>query len=104
MQRKRGRKGWLALKLDLEKAYDRISWPFLEVILCQVSFHASLNPLLGFCVSSASLSVLWNGEQLENFKPSRGLIQGDPLSPYLFVLSMEALSFKYVILETAKSI
>lgn len=43
-------------------------------------------------MTSASLSILWNGERLESFKPSRGIRHGDPLSPYLFVLCMDVLS------------
>lgn len=44
------------------------------------------------CVTGGSFSVLWNGEVLEAFKPKGGLRQGDPISPYLFVLCMERLS------------
>lgn len=43
------------------------------------------------CVAGPSMNVLWNGEKTEAFKPERGLLQGDPLSPYLFVLCMERL-------------
>lgn len=70
MRRKKGKKGWMALKLDLEKVYDRISWPFLDVVLRQVSFSSSLSSLINFCVSSTSFSVLWNGKQLDSFQPS----------------------------------
>lgn len=57
--------------------------------------------LIMFFVTSASLSILWNGEKLEAFQPKRGLRQGNPLSPYLFVLCMEVLSHR--ILEKVES-
>lgn len=78
--------------MNLEKAYDHIRWPFLEVVICKIDFNPSLISLIKFCISFASLVVLWNGEHVECFVPSRGLRQGDPLSPYLFILCMESLS------------
>uniref|UniRef100_A0A2N9ERH6 CCHC-type domain-containing protein n=1 Tax=Fagus sylvatica TaxID=28930 RepID=A0A2N9ERH6_FAGSY len=63
-------------------------------------FQAAFVPVLE-CVSTSSFSILVNGGQLENFKPSRGIRQGDPLSPYLFILCMEYLSLK--ILEACDS-
>ena len=83
--------GWMLLKLDLEKAYDRIRWDFLEDTLVAAVFSAQWVTWIMQCVAGPSMSVLWNGEQTKAFKPARGLRQGDPLSPYLFVLCMERL-------------
>lgn len=73
-------------KIDLEKG---IKWSFLRSVLEEIGFPISL---IMFTASSNSFSILWNGEKLPAFKPSRGLRQGDPLSPYLFVLCLEKLS------------
>lgn len=76
--RKRGRKGLMVVKLDIKKAYDRISWPLLAFVLQKVGFNHEISHLIMFCVSSPSLSVIWNGEVLEIFKPSRELRQEIP--------------------------
>ncbi|XP_057442323.1 uncharacterized protein LOC130734042 [Lotus japonicus] len=92
MNNSRVKKGSLAFKIDLEKAYDSVSWTFLEETLTLFGFPPRIIQLIMCCVSSSSLSILWNGERLPAFHPGRGLRQGDPLSPYLFVLCMERLS------------
>lgn len=81
----------MLLKLDLEKAYDRLRWDFLEDTLRAAGLSEGWIRRVMECVAGPSMCILWNGEKTETFKPSRGLRQGDPLSPYLFVLCMERL-------------
>lgn len=92
LRTKKGKKGGILLKIDLEKAYDKISWKFLLDTLIFFNVNPAWTALIMNCVSSVKTSIHWNGEKLEDFSPGRGLRQGDPLSPYLFVLCMERLS------------
>lgn len=69
-----------------------MNWNFLETCLKDFGFPNITVKLIMHCVSSSTLSLIWNGKRLPNFSPTRGLRQGDPLSPYLFVLCMEKLS------------
>ena len=93
MSLKRGKEGYMAIKIDLEKAYDRFEWHFIQDILLLYKFPRQLVKLIMSCVSSSSISVLFNGGKLDPFLPSRGIRQGDPMSPYLFILCMEMLGY-----------
>lgn len=92
MKRKQGQKGFMTLKIDFEKAYDRLKWSFIRDTLNEFNFPLIMNEVIMECISSPSMRILWNGEQTESFSPTRGIRQGDPLSPYLFVLCMERLN------------
>lgn len=91
MKNRKGAVGWMAIKIDLEKAYDRLNWGFIRDTLQDIGLPESFVNLVWECISTSRMKVLWNGEALEEFSPSRGIRQGGPISPYLFVLCIERL-------------
>ena len=86
MKKKKGQKGCMAIKVNLEKAYDRLDWHFLEDILLDISFLRNFTHLIMTFVTTCLMQVLWNGSLTKKFHPRRRVRQGNLLSLSFYCL------------------
>ncbi|GKE62327.1 putative RNA-directed DNA polymerase, eukaryota, reverse transcriptase zinc-binding domain protein, partial [Tanacetum coccineum] len=87
----RHKKGLMVFKVDFEKAFDSVRWDFLDSVMEKIGFGSKWRSWIHGCFSNARSSILVNGSPTAEFDLHRVLRQGDPLSPFLFILAMEGL-------------
>lgn len=92
MHRKTRKVGFMTIKVDLEKAYDRLRWDFIRDMLSDIGISNFLSNVITKRLSSTSMQVLWSRALIETFQLLQSIHQGDPLSLYIFIMCMKCLA------------
>ncbi|XP_071694510.1 secreted RxLR effector protein 78-like [Rutidosis leptorrhynchoides] len=95
---KKNRKRGFIFKVDFQKAFDCLKWEFIEETMKSLGFGPKWIKWVMACLTSASISVLVNGSLTRELKLKRGVRQGDPISPFLFIIAAEGL---YILIKKA---
>lgn len=94
----------MGIKLDISKTYDTVEWIFVEAVMNRMRFLERWITLIMVCLRTVSYPIVVNGQLVGNIQPTRGIHQGDPISPYIFLLRAEALSSMLAQVENNGSI
>lgn len=90
-QKIKGKKPHMLLKVDLEKAFDKLEWSFIHDTLMYFKFPPKSIKMIMACITTSEVAVLVNETRIEFFSPTKGIRQGDPILPYIFTMYENAL-------------